>query len=137
MRPILMTLILLTTLSHISAQVDKLKQLQREKDKVDIFTPEERANLQLWFFEQTQKMGLSEKANDEYNRIFYSYIYDMSRLDDKDRGLTDEEIRTQFELLIDKMNAEMKNLLSTEQYIQHLENFGEIVRRSYEKINWN
>jgi hypothetical protein len=82
-------------------------------------------------------MGLSEKVNEEYNRIFYNYIYDMSRLDDKDRGLTDEEIRTQFDELIDKMNAEMKNLLSTEQYIQHLENFGEIVRRSYEKINWN
>jgi|AVFP01.1.fsa_nt_gi hypothetical protein len=121
----------------MNAQVDKQKQLQREKDKVTLFTPEERANLQLWFYEQTQKMGLSEELNDEYNRIFYGYIYEMGRLNDKDLGMSDAEIRKEFELLVDKLNGEMKQLLSKDQYIQHLENFGEIVRKAYRRVNWN
>jgi hypothetical protein len=104
---------------------------------VTIFTPEERANLQLWFYEQTQLMGLTEKTDIEYERIFYTYIYQMSRLNDKDKDYCDEEMNDLFEQLVDKMNVEMKQLLTKEQYIQHLENFGEITRSVYRRMDWD
>jgi hypothetical protein len=137
MRVLLFSFLVVLYTSASFSQVNKQKQIQREKDKVTIFTPEERSNLQLWFYDQTQLMGLTEETNIEYERIFYTYIYQMSRLNDKDKDYSDEEINDLFEQLVDKMNVEMKQLLTREQYIQHLENFGEIVRRAYRKLNWN
>jgi hypothetical protein len=131
-------LIILVNISGLvlEAQVNKQQQVQREKDKVMVFSSEERANLQLWFYEQTQRMGLSEEVNTEYERIFYDHIYEMSRLNDKDKDLTDDEMHERFDTIVDKLNMQMKQLLNQEQYIQHLENFGEIVRSIYGRMNW-
>lgn len=132
------TLLIALCFSGLSfAQVNKQQQIQREKDKVSVFSAEERANLQLWFYEQTQKMGLSEEVNAEYERIFYDHIYEMGRLNDKDRVLNDNQIKGGFDDIVHKMNTQMKALLTEEQYVQHLENFGVIVRSAYRKMNWN
>lgn len=135
-RSIYVTVVIVLISIPLSSQTNR-QQLDREKEKVMIFTPEERANLQLWFYEQTQKMGLSEEINAEYERIFYDHIYEMSRLNDKDNALNDNQIRGSFDDIVKKMNFQMKELLTEEQYVQHLENFGEIVRSAYRKMNWN
>jgi len=135
-RSIYMTVVIVLICFPLSSQTNR-QQLDREKEKVMIFTPEERANLQLWFYEQTQKMGLSEEINAEYERIFYDHIFEMSRLNDKDNALNDKQIRGGFDAIVKKMNVQMKQLLTEEQYVQHLENFGEIVRSAYRKMNWN
>lgn len=135
-RSIYVTVVIVLISIPLSSQTNR-QQLDREKEKVMIFTPEERANLQLWFYEQTQKMGLSEEINAEYERIFYDHIYEMSRLNDKDNALNDNQIRGGFDDIVKKMNVQMKELLTEEQYVQHLENFGEIVRSAYRKMNWN
>ncbi len=135
-RSIYVTVVIVLISIPLSSQTNT-QQLDREKEKVMIFTPEERANLQLWFYEQTQKMGLSEETNAEYERIFYDHIYEMSRLNDKDNALNDNQIRGGFDDIVKKMNVLMKELLTKEQYVQHLENFGEIVRSAYRKMNWN
>ena len=72
-RSIYVTVVIVLISIPLSSQTNT-QQLDREKEKVMIFTPEERANLQLWFYEQTQKMGLSEETNAEYERIFYDQI---------------------------------------------------------------
>ena len=135
-RSIYVTVVIVLISIPLSSQTNT-QQLDREKEKVMIFTPEERANLQLWFYEQTQKMGLSEETNAEYERIFYDHIYEMSRLNDKDNTLNNNQIRGGFDDIVKKMNVLMKELLTEEQYVQHLENFGEIVRSAYRKMNWN
>ena len=61
----------------------------------------------------------------------------MSRLNDKDNTLNNNQIRGGFDDIVKKMNVQMKELLTEEQYVQHLENFGEIVRSAYRKMNWN
>ena len=46
------TLLIALCFSGLSfAQVNKQQQIQREKDKVSVFSAEERANLQLWFYD--------------------------------------------------------------------------------------
>jgi len=119
------------------AQVNKQQQIQREKDKVAAFTPEEWANMQLSFYEQTKKLELTPELNAEYERIFYTRIHEMSRLNDKDKALSDKEIKVGFDRIVDEMNAEMKTLLDQERYVQHLENFGKIIRSVYRRMNWN
>lgn len=136
-RGIYITVMLVGLSCSVNSQANKQQQVHRENQKVMIFTPEERANLQLWFYDQTQKMRLSEEVNAEYERIFYDHIYEMSRLNDKDNALNDKQIRGGFDDIVKKMNIQMKKLLTEEQYVQHLENFGEIVRSAYRKMNWN
>jgi hypothetical protein len=81
-------------------------------------------------------MGLSDEIRDQYDTIVFSYIYQMSRLNDKDKDYSIEEIHVKFYSIVDNMNAELKQLLTTEQYINHLENFNQIVRSIYHKYGW-
>ncbi|MEJ2585827.1 MAG: hypothetical protein P8Z38_12620 [Robiginitalea sp.] len=61
------------------------QQQSKEDLKVQIFTHEERDNLQLWFNQELKRMGLSEEKESQYNSILVYYIAKISRLDDKDQ----------------------------------------------------
>ena len=76
------------------------KQIDLEKSKVQIFSDEERANLQLHFYDKTQEMNLSEDVEEEYYRLLLHYVYDIQRLDDKDMALTDDEIKVELEKIV-------------------------------------
>lgn len=114
------------------------KQIRRDAAKVDtVYTVEERARMGRWLYDRVNEMGLSDEVREEYDAIIFSKIYDMSRLNDKDKDLTDAEIQTQFDNIVDKMNLEVKAILSKDQYINHLENFAEIERSIYKKFDWD
>ncbi|WP_146192560.1 hypothetical protein [Xanthomarina spongicola] len=113
------------------------KELRRQAAKVDtVYTVQERANIEAWFYERVNEMHLSDEEREEYDTIVYSYIFQMSRLNDKDKDYTIDEIHVKFDDIVDTMNAELKSVLTTEQYINHLENFNEIVRSIYHKYGW-
>ena len=121
----------------LSAQTLTAKQKEREKNKVEIYSAEERDNLQRYYHEEVKKMNLSEKEESNYYETLVSYTYDMARLNDKDKGLNSEEIKTKLDGLVTKMNSEMKSMLSTEQYIIHLETFNRVLTSIYHKQNWD
>lgn len=121
----------------LSAQTLTAKQKEREKNKVEIYSAEERDNLQRYYHEEVKKMNLSEKEESNYYETLVSYTYDMARLNDKDKGLNSEEIKTKLDGLVTKMNSEMKSILSTEQYIIHLETFNKVLTSIYHKQNWD
>lgn len=121
----------------LSAQTLTAKQKEREKNKVEIYSAEERDNLQRYYHEEVSKMNLSEKEESNYYETLVSYTYDMARLNDKDKGLNSEEIKTKLDGLVTKMNSEMKSMLSTEQYIIHLETFNKVLTSIYHKQNWD
>ncbi|MCX7548572.1 hypothetical protein OS188_11485 [Xanthomarina sp. F1114] len=113
------------------------KQIRRQAAKVDtVYTVQERANIEQWFNNRIDEMNLSAEKREEYDTVVYSYIYQMSRLNDKDKGYSIDEIHVRFDEIVDTMNAELKTFLSNEQYINHLENFGKIVRSIYHKYGW-
>ncbi|PNQ72830.1 hypothetical protein C1T31_09995 [Hanstruepera neustonica] len=113
------------------------KQLRREAAKVDtVYTVEERARMGRWLYDRVNEMGLSDTVREQYDAIVFSHIFDMTRLNDKDKDYTDAEIQIKFDEIVDKMNLEVKAILTTEQYINHLENFAEIERSVYKKFNW-
>ncbi|OZV67680.1 hypothetical protein [Winogradskyella aurantia] len=112
------------------------KQINLEKNRVQIFNDEERANVQYHFYEKTQDLKLSDKVEAEYYRIIVYYVYDMARLDDKDQDNTDGEIRTKMKALVKKMDKEVKPILSPEQYKMHQQNFRDVLQSAYRARNW-
>lgn len=119
------------------AQNKTEKDIELQEAKVDtVYTVEERANIQRWFYERVNDMQLKPEFRDDYDRIINKYVFDMSRLNDTDKNYTREEIHDKFDEMVDKMNTELKSILTTDQYVNHLENFGEIQRSVYRRWNF-
>ncbi|GAA4268347.1 hypothetical protein [Hyunsoonleella aestuarii] len=125
-RSFLTLTLILVTINGFSQQKTQ-EQKEREKSKVELYTPEEKDNLQNFYAEEVNKMKLSEEIKSEYYNILLFYTHSMSRLDDKDKDYTQEEISEKFNILHFKMNEKMKALLTPEQYVIHLETFNKIL----------
>ena len=119
--------------SSVTSQTLSEKQKEREKNKVDIYSPEEKDNIQMWFYEETKKMGLTEDVRDEYSSRFSDNVFDMRRLNDKDSENSQEEITEKFKKLVEKTNASVKPLLTEEQYEMHVKNFGKLTEAAIKK----
>lgn len=104
-----------------------------EDQKVQIFTHEEKANLQIWFNEERKRMQLSEEQESEYNSILGYYIAKISRLDDKDQDLSETEFKAKLNEYLTKQESEMKEMLSPEQFAIHQEIYGEFLRSAYRR----
>ncbi|WP_346880873.1 hypothetical protein [uncultured Algibacter sp.] len=126
LKSILVLCLILVTLNGFSQQKTK-KQIEREKNKVELYTSEEKDNLQDFYAEEVDKMKLSEEKRDEYYSTLLFYTHSMSRLDDKDKDYTQAEILEKFNKLHFEMNEKMKALLTPEQYVIHLETFNRII----------
>ena len=127
MKKLLFVLTFLTvSISSFSQELTE-KQKERKNNKVEIFTSEERDNLQRFYYDEVNKMGLSDKEREEYYEVLLYHVFEMARLNDKDKDFTEEEITVKFNALTDKMNAKMKAMLKPEQYVMHLETFNKIL----------
>ena len=117
---------LLLSVNSFSQQMTD-KQKESEQRKVNLFTSEEKDNLQVFYANQVDKMKLSEDKREEYYNILLFHTHQMSRLDDKDKDYTETEITEKFNSSQDRMNEKMKLLLTPEQYVMHLEAFSKII----------
>ena len=118
---LLVIMVFISSCLSMKGQEMTQKQKEYEENKVEIFTLEERDNIQNWVQEEVEKMGLSEEEISEYNNILLYYLGKIRRFDDKDKGNSKEEILQKLDQLIIKQNADVKEILSEEQYIMHLE----------------
>ena len=112
------------------------KQIDLEKNKVQIFSDEERANLQLHFYDKTQEMNLSETVEEDYYRLLLHYVYDMQRLNDKDKDFTSDEMKVELEKLVTKMNSKIQPVLTEAHYQTHLNNFNDVLKSIYRRNGW-
>lgn len=124
----LFTCFFLISLLSVTAQNSTSKEQKLEENKVQIFTFEERDNLQIWFYEKVNEMGLTETKREEYYSVILYYSVKMNRLDDKDMGYTKAEVEQKLEELLKKQDIEIKKLLPKDAYKTHLENYGELMR---------
>ena len=132
---LLLTLLFLSLYLNSYGQKSQ-KQIDREKNRVEIFSDQERANLQLHFYDKTQEMNLSEDVEEEYYRLLLHYVYDIQRLNDKDKGLTNAEIKVDLEKLVTKMNSKIRPVLEEADYQTHLNNFNDLLKSIYRKKGW-
>jgi len=105
----------------------------KESDKVQIFTYEEKANLQDWFHRETERMNLNEEGMAQYSSIITYYVSKIARLDDKDKDLSDAEFLKELKKLLKKQDKDLAELLSPEQLAIHHEIYGEFLRSAYKR----
>jgi hypothetical protein len=128
MKRILLTLFWLACTLTAYAQQDSKEDL-----KVKIFTTEERDNLQLWYHEEVQRMGLSEEIASQYNSILVYYVAKISRLDDKDLDLSKTEFKARLNEYLKKQDDDLREILTDEQFTIHKEIYGEFIRSAYRR----
>ncbi len=135
MRNYVTVLLLMACLSTFG-QTQKEKQQERQNSKVEIFTSGERDNLQAFVAEQVDKMKLSEDLKDDYFMIVGYHTNKMGRLDDKDAELTEKEVITKFKEMLKKLDTDVKEILTEEQFKIHEQSFGKIVTSVYNRRGW-
>ncbi len=116
---LLLSLFFTLSFSHINAQ--SIKDQEKQNNKVSLFSDAEFANLHIWFYYEVQKMNLSENADNDYASILSMHLSRMSRLNDKDKGYSKEEIIKKFNEIFDKLNVDIEPVLNEDQFAQHLE----------------
>ncbi len=120
------------TFSTIQSQ-----DLSKEERKVQIFTPDEKDNLQMWFHKEIHKMEFTEEELDDYYAIIFYYVSKISRLDDLDKHYTKEEFKEKLNTLLAKQNKDLQEMLTTERYELHTEIYAEFLRSAYRRWGIN
>ena len=105
----------------------------QEDNKVQIFTYEEKANLQLWYNEELQRMGFTEEELSQYYSIVFYHVAKIARLDDKDQDFTEEEFKAELNKQLAKQDADLREILTDEQMEIHKEIYGEFLRSAYKR----
>ena len=114
------TCVFLIFCSTLSAQELTAKQKEYQENKVQIFTLEERNNIQNWIQKEFEQMKLSEETENQYTTILLSYMGKIQRLDDKDMGNSKEEIIHKMDELIESQDKELEKILSPEEFAMHV-----------------
>ena len=111
----------------------KAQELSKEERKVEIFSSEEKDNLQLWFRDEVKSMNLNEEEMSQYSSIIVYYVAKIARLDDKDKDYSEERFKKELNNLLAKQDKELEDLLTPEQFDIHKEIYGEFLRSAYKR----
>ncbi|MDC7998052.1 hypothetical protein [Gilvibacter sediminis] len=125
-------LALLALPTSLAAQDESAEAQQYEP----IFTDKDKSFLRLWYYEQVLKMNLEEDQQDDYYTLLTFYTYKMTKLALPKYGYTDAEQKQKFDELTARLNADMKDFLSPENYKIHVESFSNIMDKVYAKRGW-
>lgn len=109
------------------------QELSKEERKVEIFSSEEKDNLQLWFQDEVKRMNLNEEEMSQYSSIIVYYIAKIARLDDKDKDYSEEQFKKELNSLLARQDKELEDLLTQEQFDIHKEIYGEFLRSAYRR----
>ncbi|MEN8800190.1 MAG: hypothetical protein ABF293_13120 [Flavobacteriaceae bacterium] len=124
---------ILSIIGLLLISTSTLAQNTKEDTKVQIFTYEEKANLQNWFLEEVKRMEFTQETEAQYSSIITYYIAKIARLDDKDQDLTDDEFLKELKKLLKKQDKDLNEFLSPEQFAIHQEIYGEFLRSAYKR----
>lgn len=109
------------------------QELSKEERKVEIFSSEEKDNLQLWFQDEVKRMNLNEEEMSQYSSIIVYYVAKIARLDDKDKDYSEERFKKELNSLLARQDKELEDLLTPEQFDIHKEIYGEFLRSAYRR----
>ena len=109
------------------------QELSKEERKVEIFSSEEKDNLQLWFQDEVKRMNLNEEEMSQYSSIIVYYVAKIARLDDKDKDYSEERFKKELNSLLAKQDKELEDLLTPVQFDIHKEIYGEFLRSAYRR----
>ena len=123
----------LIAIALFTATIVNAQDTVEEDNKVQIFTYEEKANLQLWYNEELQRMGFSPEELSQYYSIVFYHVAKIARLDDKDQDFTEDEFKAELNKQLAKQDADLREILTEEQMEIHHELYGEFLRSAYKR----
>ena len=124
---LLLMMILLVGLNSYAQEYSKAER------KVQIFTPDEKDNLQMWFHKEIHAMDFTEEELDEYYAVVFYYISKISRLDDLDKGYTAAEFKVELNKLLAKQDADIKEMLTSDRYEIHNKTYDVFLVAAYKR----
>lgn len=92
----------------------------KKTTKIDVFTPAEKDEIQLWFMEQSDSLKLAPSKNKEYAQVLTTNLNAIFHLTDPAKAYTVSEIKDKLDEIFVKINKESKPIMNTEQYERHL-----------------
>ena len=108
--------------TNVNSQVLSAKAQERENNEIELLTEKEKREIQLWFYQEIQKMNMNEETLSEYESNLLVYTSKMMRLNDKDQDYTYDEIIEKLDILVIKLNNTMSKILSAENCKTHNRN---------------
>lgn len=139
MKAIKLIVIGICVLSFMNVNSQNLtpKQQEREKNRVDLFSSQEFANLHIWYNNKVLELRLTDEQEEQYSYVLSKYTYRMSRLDDKDSDYSYEEMVEEVHSLIAKIDKDSKPILTDKQYEDHLKITKEFKQAVLNKLKLN
>lgn len=124
----LMLLIFIFAFANVQSQ-----NLDKSSNKVEIFTHQEKDNLQLWFHNEVKAMEFTEEELDQYYAVIFYYISKITRLDDKDKGFTQKEFKIELNRYLTLQDKELEEMLSEAQFRLHNKLYGVFLKSAYKR----
>lgn len=116
-------------------EIEQEKKIEESKE-TSIYTPEQEEYMEKWFEDNISKMNFSDEEKSEYNRVLLSYTSKMGQPNKNENNYSDKELKQELNKIVDKMNSEMKIMLTKEQYKMHVDNFKLILWNVYIRRGW-
>lgn len=91
----------------------------KKSTKIDVFTPQEKDQIQLWLFDQTTALNLTEKQLDDYSNVILTNVNSIFHLTDSNKNYSLKEIDEKTGLIFKKINKQTKPIMDAEQFQAH------------------
>lgn len=109
---------LMVGLIPISA-IAQIKETGLKYTKIDVFTPKEKDQIQLWLNDKTEILKLSPQQSAEYGRILLNNVNSIFNLTDGSKDYSVNEIEEKTKVIFKKINQQMKPILNADQFTKH------------------
>jgi len=117
------TFLLSTFASATFAQTPSLSQVKinpKKSTKIDVFTPKEKDEIQLWFIAQKDSLDLKPSAEVEYGKIINKKLNEIFQLTYPENGYSVSEIKEKLDEIFVKISKQAKPLMDNDQFEKHL-----------------
>ena len=106
------------------------RNVEKKISKIDVFTPEEKDQIQFWFIEQTDSLKLKPSIKLQYGKVIEKNLNSIFHLTDPAKNFSVSEIKEKLDEIFTKISKQAKPLLDNDQYENHLRTM-ELMENAY------
>lgn len=108
----------------------------QENNEELFYSIEENEYIKDWFSQEVESMQMTDEAKEVYYDVIIKYTSKMDELGDEEENYSSEDFRVKLSSIVDEMNLNMKEVLTTSQYKIHEKNFKLILWNIKIKKGW-
>lgn len=108
-----------------------------QKSNEELFySIEENEYIKKWFSQEVEIMKMTDEVKEVYYDIILKYTSEMESLGNEKEKYTSEDFKIKLSSIVDEMNLNVKEILTTHQYKIHEKNFNIILWNIKIKKGW-